>query len=112
MMYYAISFEEFRKVSRCKTSKRDKLQITHEGTQQVKKTRIDILRKEYEMFSMKERKIIDKMFERFLIIINSLDSVGVTHTKPVLLRKLVRELWLMTDSTYFVVIIEVSILLQ
>ncbi|XP_015959010.1 uncharacterized protein LOC107482934 [Arachis duranensis] len=52
----AISFEEYRRVSRCTTAKEiwDKLQITHEGTTIVKKTRTDMLNREYEMFAMKE----------------------------------------------------------
>ena len=47
LLHCAISFEEYRKVSRCKTAKEiwEKLQVTHEGTKQVKETRIDMLRK-------------------------------------------------------------------
>ncbi|XP_020966762.1 uncharacterized protein LOC110266427 [Arachis ipaensis] len=65
-MHCAISFEEYQKVSRCKTAKEiwDKLQVTHEGTKQIKEISIDILRKEYEIFSMKDGETIDQMFER------------------------------------------------
>ncbi|XP_016173432.1 uncharacterized protein LOC107615934 [Arachis ipaensis] len=61
LMHCAISFEEYRKVPRCKTAKEiwDKLRITHEGTIQVKETIIDMLMKEYEMFNMKEEESID-----------------------------------------------------
>ncbi|XP_016195270.1 uncharacterized protein LOC107636263 [Arachis ipaensis] len=83
MLHCAISFEEYRKVSRCKTAKEfcDKLQVTH-----------DMLRKEYEMFIMKEGETIDEMSERFSIIINSLDAMGMIHTEQVLLRKILRSL--------------------
>ncbi|XP_015931901.1 uncharacterized protein LOC107458216 [Arachis duranensis] len=81
MLNCAISFEEYRKVSRCKIAKEiwDKLQVIHEGTIQVKQTRIDMMCKEYEMFSMKKEKSIDKMFERFTVIINGLDAMRITH---------------------------------
>ena len=94
LLHCAISFEEYRKVSRCKTAKEiwEKLQVTHEGTKQVKETRIDMLRKEYEMFSMKDRESIDEAFERFSIIINNLDAMGTNYAEQTLVRKLLRSL--------------------
>ncbi|XP_016200248.1 uncharacterized protein LOC107641266 [Arachis ipaensis] len=94
LLHSAISFKEYRKVSRCKTAKEiwEKLQVTHEGTKQVKETRIDMLRKEYELFTMKDGESIDEIFERFLIIINSLDTMGLTHTEQTLVRKVLRSL--------------------
>ncbi|XP_016206931.1 uncharacterized protein LOC107647368 [Arachis ipaensis] len=87
-----ISFEEYRKVSRCKTTKYiwDKLQVTHEDTTKVKETRIDMLSKEYEIFTMKEGESIDEIFEKFSIIINSLDAMKITHFEQVLVRKVLR----------------------
>ncbi|XP_072066923.1 uncharacterized protein [Arachis hypogaea] len=94
LMHCAISFEEFRKVSRCKTAKEiwDKLRLTHEGTKQVRETRIDMLMKEYEMFSMKEDESIDQMFERFSIIINNLDAMGRNYSEETLVRNILRSL--------------------
>ncbi|XP_072072112.1 uncharacterized protein [Arachis hypogaea] len=94
LMHCAISFEEFRKVSRCKTAKEiwDKLRLTHEGTKQVRETRIDMLMKEYEMFSMKEDESIDQIFERFSIIINNLDAMGRNYSEETLVRKILRSL--------------------
>ncbi len=94
LLHCAISFEEYRKVSRCKTAKEiwEKLQVTHEGTKQVKETRIDMLRKEYEMFSMKDGESIDEAFERFSIIINNLDAMGTNYAEQTLVRKLLRSL--------------------
>ncbi|XP_015959960.1 uncharacterized protein LOC107483864 [Arachis duranensis] len=88
----AISFEEYRWVSRCTTAKKiwDKLQITHEGTTLVMKTRIDMLNREYEMFSIKNRETIDELFERFNIIITSLDAMGITYPEFVLVRRILR----------------------
>ncbi|XP_072090534.1 uncharacterized protein [Arachis hypogaea] len=94
LMHCAISFEEFRKVSRCKTAKEiwDKLRLTHEGTKQVRETRIDMLMKEYEMFSMKEEESIDQIFKRFSIIINNLDAMGRSYSEETLVRKILRSL--------------------
>ena len=41
LMHCAISFEECQKVSRCKNAKEiwDKLQLTYEGTKQIKQTK-------------------------------------------------------------------------
>ncbi|XP_057756242.1 uncharacterized protein LOC130975462 [Arachis stenosperma] len=85
-----ISFEEYRRVSRCTTAKEiwDKLQITHEGTTIVKKTRIDMLNREYKMFAMKEGESIDELFERFNTIIVGLDAIGITHFDSVLVRRM------------------------
>ncbi|XP_016178077.1 uncharacterized protein LOC107620431 [Arachis ipaensis] len=90
----AISFEEYRRVSRCTIAKEiwDKLQVTHEGTILVKKTRIDMLNREYEMFSMKEGESIDDLFKIFNIIINGLDAMGITYPKYVLVRRILRSL--------------------
>ncbi|XP_057730096.1 uncharacterized protein LOC130945392 [Arachis stenosperma] len=94
LMHCAINFEEFRKVSRCKTAKEiwDKLKLTHEGTKQIRETRIDMLMKEYEMFSMKEDESINQMFERFSIIINNLDAMGRNYSEETLVRKILRSL--------------------
>ncbi|KAL1316241.1 hypothetical protein AAHE18_15G052200 [Arachis hypogaea] len=94
LMHCGISFEEFRKVSRCKTAKNiwDKLRLTHEGTKQVRKTKIDMLMKEYEMFSMNEDESIDQIFERFSIIINNMDAMGRNYSEETLVRKILRSL--------------------
>ncbi|XP_057719554.1 uncharacterized protein LOC130933980 [Arachis stenosperma] len=88
----AISFEEYRRVSRCTTAKKiwDKLQITHEGTTIVKKTRKDMLNREYEMFAMKEGESIDELFERFNIIIVGLNAMEITYLDSVLVRRVLR----------------------
>ncbi|XP_052109219.1 uncharacterized protein LOC127741214 [Arachis duranensis] len=94
LLNYAISFEKFRRVSRCTTAKKiwDKLQITHEGTTIVKKTRIDMLNREHEIFSMKEGESIDEMFERFNIIIVGLDAMEIIYPESVLVRRVLRSL--------------------
>ncbi|XLT31973.1 hypothetical protein HN873_063265, partial [Arachis hypogaea] len=88
----AISFEEYRRVSRCTTAKEiwDKLLVTHEGTTIVKKTRIDMLNREYEMFAMKEGESIDELFERFNTIIVGLNAMGIKYPESVVVRRVLR----------------------
>ncbi|XP_016168788.1 uncharacterized protein LOC107611366 [Arachis ipaensis] len=94
MVYCAISFEEYKKISRCKSTKEiwQKLQVTHEGTNQIRETRIDMLMKDYELFFMKEKESIDEMFKRSSIIINRLDAMGKPFTEKELVRKILRNL--------------------
>ena len=94
LMHCAISFEEYRKVSRCKSAKEiwDKLQLTHEGTKQIKQTKTDMLMREYELFCMKDDENIDEMFERFAVIINNLDMMGKSFEDEELVRKILRSL--------------------
>ncbi|XP_075098883.1 uncharacterized protein LOC142175785 [Nicotiana tabacum] len=52
------------------------LQTAHEGTTQVKKSKIDMLTTEYELFRMKDDECIQDIHTRFTSIINELHSLG------------------------------------
>ncbi|GAV76804.1 UBN2 domain-containing protein, partial [Cephalotus follicularis] len=73
----ALNSNEFNRVSSCATAKEmwDRLEVTYEGTNQVKDAKINMLIREYEMFSMKENENISGMFVRFTNIIHSLQSL-------------------------------------
>ncbi|XP_057720454.1 uncharacterized protein LOC130934959 [Arachis stenosperma] len=92
LLNFAVSFEKYRRVSRCTIAKKiwDKLQITHEGTTQVKRSKINMLNREYEMFSMKEGETIDELFKRFNIIVTGLDAMRITYSESVLVRRILR----------------------
>ena len=51
----------------------DRLEVTHEGTSQVKESKINILVHNYELFRMKTIESIPEMFTRFTDIINGLN---------------------------------------
>ena len=51
-----------------------------------------MLRKEYEMFNMKDGESIDEAFEIFSIIINNLDAMGTNYAEQTLVRKFLRSL--------------------
>ncbi|XP_070026727.1 uncharacterized protein [Nicotiana sylvestris] len=70
--------DEYNRVSACDTAKEiwEVLQTTHEGTTQVKQSKIDMLTTEYELFKMKDDDSIQDMHTRFTSIINELHSLG------------------------------------
>ncbi|VFQ86002.1 unnamed protein product [Cuscuta campestris] len=82
ILYCAVNPDDYRKISCCSTAKDmwDKLEITYEGTNQVREAKIDFLTHEYELFRMKENEKIDEMFERFSKIVNDLHALKKTYT--------------------------------
>nr|XP_033512524.1 uncharacterized protein LOC117277227 [Nicotiana tomentosiformis] len=62
------------------------LQTAHEGTTQVKQSKIDMLTTEYELFKMKEDESIQDMHTCFTSFINALHSLreGISRNKLVL----------------------------
>jgi hypothetical protein len=70
----------------------DKLEVTYEGTNQVKESKISRLVHEYELFCMKSEECISEMFTRFTNIINSLKALGKCYTNVENERKILRSL--------------------
>ncbi|GAV59053.1 zf-CCHC domain-containing protein/UBN2 domain-containing protein [Cephalotus follicularis] len=71
------------------------LEITYEGTNKVKESKIRMLVHEYELFMMHDNESINEMFTRFTTIINSLEEAKDLTTLP--LEQLLRSL--MTHET-------------
>ncbi|KAE8677928.1 hypothetical protein F3Y22_tig00111473pilonHSYRG00032 [Hibiscus syriacus] len=78
IIFCALGPDEYGRVSPCTTAKEiwDKLQVTHEGTDEVKKSKISILTHSYENFRMKPNEDIKAMTDRFSTIVNGLKSYG------------------------------------
>ena len=74
----AMDRNEYNRISQYKTTKKvwRILEITHEGTNQVKDSKVKILENDYEMFKMKPNKSIVEMFTRFTNVVNGLESLG------------------------------------
>ena len=74
----ALNDNDIVRVIHCKSAYEiwSHLIVTHEGTSQVKKAKIDLLRSQYETFSMQENETIDDMVTRFTKITNGLSSLG------------------------------------
>lgn len=85
---------EYNRISGCITAKEiwDKLEITYEGTSQIKESRIDMLIHDYELFTMESFESISEMFYKFTNIINALKSLGKSYTNGELVRKILRSL--------------------
>ncbi|XP_021761441.1 uncharacterized protein LOC110726298 [Chenopodium quinoa] len=62
----------------CKSAKKiwDLLEVTYEGTNEVKRSKIDLLMSKYERFEMLPKETIEEMFTRYNDIINELGSLG------------------------------------
>jgi len=78
------------------------LLVTHEGTSQVKRAKIDLLRSQYESFKMLEDESIDDMITKFTKITNALSSLGDDISNDQKVRKLIRALpssWEIKDTT-------------
>ena len=84
--------DEYFRVSNCKSAKDmwDTLQVTHEGTTDVKRSRINTLTHEYELFRMKTNESIQDMHKRFTHIVNHLASLGRTFQNEDLINKVLR----------------------
>ena len=90
-LFCALGANEYNRVSLWENNKEvwDKLQVTHEGTNRVKKTKIIMITHEYELFSMKPEKTITNMYNRFTTIVNNLKGLGKTYGN----KKLVKKIW-------------------
>ncbi|KAL6325967.1 hypothetical protein AAG906_038459 [Vitis piasezkii] len=66
--------------------------FTYEGNDQVKKSKINILMHDYELFSIKDFESIVEMFSRFLMIVNELEALGKTYTEVEKVMKILRSL--------------------
>ncbi|CAJ2652972.1 unnamed protein product [Trifolium pratense] len=85
----ALSMDEFYRVSNCSTAKEmwDTLQVTHEGTPEVKRARMNTLTRDYELFRMKSEENIKDMQTRFIHIVNHLRALGKTFNNEDLINK-------------------------
>ncbi|GAV60342.1 UBN2 domain-containing protein [Cephalotus follicularis] len=88
----AINSNDFNRISSCISAKEmwDRLEVTYEGTNQVKEAKISMLVHEYEMFTMNENKDIKSMLSRFTNIINALQALDKTYSNSEMLRKILR----------------------
>ncbi|XP_070036328.1 uncharacterized protein [Nicotiana tomentosiformis] len=85
-----IGADEYNRILACQSAKEiwEALQIAHEGTTQVKQSKIDMLTTEYELFRMKDDESIQDMHTRFTSFINELYSIGETIPRNKLVKKI------------------------
>ncbi|GAV58048.1 UBN2 domain-containing protein, partial [Cephalotus follicularis] len=92
VLFCAMGTNEFNRISSCDTAKEmwDLLEVTYEGTNQVKESKISMLVHEYELFMMHNVECISDMFTRFTTIANSLKNLGKSYSNEELVRKILR----------------------
>ncbi|GAV86348.1 zf-CCHC domain-containing protein/DUF4219 domain-containing protein/UBN2 domain-containing protein, partial [Cephalotus follicularis] len=92
VLFCAVGPNEFNRISSCDSAKEmwDLLEVTYEGTNQVKESKISMLVHEYELFIMHDNESISDMFTHFTTIINSLKNLGKSYSNQELVRKILR----------------------
>ncbi|GAV58219.1 UBN2 domain-containing protein, partial [Cephalotus follicularis] len=90
---------DFNRVSSCISTKEmwDRLEVTYEGTNQVKEDKVSMFVHEYEMFIMHENEDIKTMFTRFTNITNAFQALDKVYTNSEMVRKIFRclpRLWM------------------
>ncbi|GAV91884.1 UBN2 domain-containing protein, partial [Cephalotus follicularis] len=92
VLFCAVGPNEFNRISSCDSAKEmwDLLEVTYEGTNQVKESKISMLVHEYELFMMQNDECISDMFTRFTTITNSLKNLGKSYSNQELVRKILR----------------------
>jgi hypothetical protein len=91
-LYCTLDPIEYNRVLGCDSAKEiwDKLEVTYEGTNQVKESKMNMLVHEYELFVMKKDENISEMSTRFTNIVNCLKALGKIYTNQENVRKILR----------------------
>ncbi|GJU41598.1 hypothetical protein Tco_1194555 [Tanacetum coccineum] len=94
IIYNALPRKEYERIFMCQTAKEiwDTLLITHQGNNQVKANKIDLLVQQYEQFTILEEESIDNAFAKFNTIITSLKALDESFSSKNCVRKFHRVL--------------------
>ncbi|GJY06902.1 hypothetical protein Tco_0373956 [Tanacetum coccineum] len=94
IIYNALPHKEYERIFMCQTAKEiwDTLLITHQGNNQVKANKIDLLVQQYEQFMIPEKESIDNVFAKFNTIITSLKALDEGFSSKNCVRKFLRAL--------------------
>ncbi|GJT48344.1 hypothetical protein Tco_0974501 [Tanacetum coccineum] len=94
VIYNALPRKEYERIFMCNTKKKiwKTLLITHQGNNQVKDNKIDLLVQQYEQFVISEDETIDSAFTRFNTSITSLKALDEGYSSKNYVRKFIRAL--------------------
>ena len=89
VLYYALRVNEFNRIFTCSSAKDiwNRFEVTHEGTNQVKESKISMLVHKYELFKIEPNETITDMYTRFTNIFNNLKNPEKAYTNSELCRK-------------------------
>ncbi|RYR10126.1 hypothetical protein Ahy_B05g078596 [Arachis hypogaea] len=93
-IHCALNEHDYMKISTCETAKEiwDKLQITYEGTDHVKESKVFMLVHEWENFKMKDEESIEEALERLSKIFNNLSMLGTKYNDKQIVTKVLTSL--------------------
>ncbi|GJZ40724.1 retrovirus-related pol polyprotein from transposon TNT 1-94 [Tanacetum coccineum] len=85
VIYNALPRKEYERIFMCQTAKEiwETLLITHQGNNQVKANKIDLLVQQYEQFMIPEEESIDNAFAKFNTIITSLKALDEIYEEVI-----------------------------
>ena len=92
LLYCALSENEFNRISICECAKDiwDRLEITYEGTPELKDSRVSVLMDKLEKFKMIKGETVSEMEKRFTEIIHPLKSLGKTFTNEEIVKRFMK----------------------
>jgi hypothetical protein len=93
-IYTSLCLEEFGRISRCVIAKEawETLEITHEGSQIVKASKIQMLVSKFEEIRMEEEETFDEFYSKLSTIRNSTINLGKKMTDVKIVKKILRSL--------------------
>ena len=94
ILFCSLNRNEFNRGSICNSAYEiwKTLQVTHEGTNKVKQTKISMLSNQFQLFQMKPNESISDMYSRFQDIVHALISLGKKITEEDQVRKILNSL--------------------
>nr|XP_016473148.1 PREDICTED: uncharacterized protein LOC107795086 [Nicotiana tabacum] len=100
--------DEYYRIQDCSTAKQiwDTVQVAHEGTSQVKRSRETLLFSQYENFSMKDGETIQEIYTRFTTLTNELRSLGRILTEEERVEKILTRILPVTWESKIIAIQE------
>ncbi|KAJ9680449.1 hypothetical protein PVL29_019700 [Vitis rotundifolia] len=93
-IFNAISTDEFRRIATCTSAKEawDILQVTHEGTNAVKVSKVQMLTSRFETIRMDDHETFGEFNTKLMDIVNSSFNLGEPISKSKVVRKILRSL--------------------
>ncbi|XP_061361118.1 uncharacterized protein LOC133305029 [Gastrolobium bilobum] len=94
LLHCGLGTQEYNRIMGCRTAREmwNLLEVTHEGTNEVKQSKIDLLMHQYELFSMSPKENIRSMITQFSNIVNELGALGKIIPTDEQIRKILRSL--------------------
>jgi hypothetical protein len=93
-IFTAVTMEEFSRISRCVIAKEawETLEITHEGTEVVRASKLQMLVSKFEEIRMQEDETFDEFYSKLSSIRNNTINLGKKMSDAKIIKKILRSL--------------------